>query len=197
MSDRTTKKAPERAVLPLRGDISRRRLLQLAAWSVPLVTAVNAATAGRVLAQSPGVCAPCDGSGLWLDVYDNPWWRGTQQQIGVEAPCHDAPWYPLADDSTFSARWVGALCISEPGTYRLRLRGVDWARGSIFDPVSETFQLFDASGLVLGLTCTDYPLDLYFRHATNNLSDAEVHLEWIPPGGRNWECVPVANLRWA
>jgi len=181
----------------LREPVSRRRLLKLAAYSVPAATVLNVASSVRVLAQSPGVCVPCEGTGLWLDVYDNPWWRGFPTHVGVEAPCHDAPWYPLTGDPTFSARWVGNLCISDPGSYSLRVRGVDWAQGLLFDPESGNFLFFDVAGLTLNLQCQDYPLDLYFRHTTSNLSDAEVHLEWIPPGGGGWVCVPEANLRWA
>jgi hypothetical protein len=74
---------------------------------------------------------------------------------------------------------------------------VNWARGVLFDPATEDLQVFDASGITLNLDCADYPLDLYFKHTTSNLSDAEVHLEWIPPGGGGWACVPEAHLRWA
>ncbi len=179
----------------LSAGISRRRLLRLAAYSVPAASVLSVAGVARAEAISPVPgCPACSGTGLALAVYSNPNWYGSPAATGVDTPCHPAPWYPLgAGTPRFSARWGGNLCIDQAGQYHLRVRGTAWAYGFLFD--GSTFVGFGPAGATFVFACADYPVDILFKHGTNATNDAEVYLEWMPPGQTEWSCVPAGHLR--
>ncbi len=187
------------------GKVSRRRLLKLAAYSVPALSALNVAGAARAAAASlpepPGGCDLPVGAGLLGDLYDNPWWRNPYWQCCVvEAPCHPHPWYPIAGmypDHTFSARWAGNLIVRVPGTYQLRVRGKDFVAGSLgIVAPNPSYVTFGPDGVTVDLECGEHLLDIVFSHWTGPAETAQswVCLEWIPPGGGDWQPVPATEL---
>lgn len=181
--------------------LSRRRLLQLAAYSVPTAALVNVTSTARVLAMSlPPPPTGCEGlpggSGLLADLYSNPWWHFPYSVCCItEAPCHTNPWYPLGTDSTFSARWAGNLIVREAGTYHLRIRGADFVAGAlVIVSANPQFVPFGPDGVEVDLLCGQPLLDLVFSHSNPYGSPSWVCFEWQTPSGGGWQPVPLTEL---
>ncbi len=179
--------------------VSRRRLLKMAAYSVPAMSLLNVASVARAQGHSPHLCDEPIGFGLLRDIYDNPRWRHPWVQCCIiEQPCHhenNDRWYPISNDPTFSARWAGNLIIRESGNYGIRIRGADFVAGSLFVTSSFTYHTFGSAGMDVYLECGQHLLDLVYSHYTNDMNSLSwVCLEWRTPWSSSWVPVPATEL---
>ena len=172
--------------------ISRRRLLKLAAYSVPAASVLNVARATRVLAQTP---LPClwEGQGLTALYWDydgsNP-----PQYLDNDTPCKD-PFYPYPGDGTFFARWWGWIFFRQAGIYELRVRGQDAAGGTLWWewpplPLGASPVTVEVPGECWG----GIWVEVFFAHINSPPNPSWIFLEWKKPGDADFSCIPAEDL---
>ncbi len=198
---------------PPQTGLSRRRLLQLAAYGARGVTLLGVSAAARASGHSAPPCA-CQGSGLLGAYYYGnagaPGWpKHRPDETRTDGPvCFSgaAGWPGAAVATPFSVRWVGRLCLAQGGEYRLRL-AVDAAPGTqgwwlISLPVGKgkhRWRRFAASEeAVLSLDvppgdCPAYDLDIGY-HFTSSRDTPHVCFQWRRGASDPWLPVPAKNL---
>jgi hypothetical protein len=131
--------------------------------------------------------------GLRGSYYANADWVGAPEFVRVD-PLLDTYYHLTPLPRPYSAEWVGALEVSQPGTYQLGLRAADWAQWTLDGRVVLEI---DAGGMDVTETVTLdldrglHDLRLRYRDSVHN---SRLHLLWQPPGQEMMEAIPAQSL---
>jgi len=129
--------------------------------------------------------------GLQGVYYANAAWEGIPDLIRID-PILDTYYHVPPLPRPYSVEWTGTLEASQPGTYELGVRAVDWAQLWVDgQTVVETGEPGVSAVQAVFLSRGHHDLRVYFRDTTGH---SRLHLYWRPPGARELEVIPAQFL---